>query len=906
MKSPVSTYRLQVNADFPFAAVRALLEYFRDLGVGTLYFSPVFKARPRSPHGYDVTDPSRFSRDVGDEAEFAALSHAAAGYGVSILLDIVPNHMAAAEDNPWWHELLEHGPAAPAADFFDVAWHAPDARKRLVLPILGQDRDQCVQQGELQLELRDDVLRLVYFKRALPLDARTYAEILETARQHATGRAAQAALELARTARDIRPRDACSREERADRVRAAKSLLASLREKLNSVAGLRAALELAIKELNRPANLIPLIEAQPYHLEFWRSGMQRINYRRFFDIADLAGVRVEDRNVFEVTHTLTLELVFGGLIEGVRIDHVDGLRDPLAYLTRLREAVGETYVVVEKILAPGEELRLDWPVQGTTGYDFIGVITGLFAQADGVNALGEDYSARTRLPAFGDIVYEKKKLVMEALFAGEAAALAAEAERLLQQLETPFTTEQIGAALAEVCASLSVYRTYIRDHVAAEDRYAIKCALTAARHRAPHIPDALFAALRRVLLLEEIPEQNLAAALNFLGNWQQFTGPVMAKGLEDTSFYNHHRLISLNEVGSHPDAMTTSLTQFHEMVARRAEHWPFTMNTTSTHDTKRSEDVRARINVLSEMAPEWIAALDRWTMMNTPHKRMVDGLRVPEVNEEILLYQTLIGAWPLAETDRPELSSRLHKLLLKSAREAKNHSSWLNPNEAYEQALFAFSDALLSDRRFLDDFIPFQQEVAYYGALNSLSQLVIKLGAPGVPDIYQGNELWNLSMVDPDNRRPVDFQLRRRALQDLISDAANTTAFARELLGSWTDGRIKLYVTWTGLQLRQQNAGLFLRGEYIPVYTTGSQADNVVAFARKYEERWVLFAATRLYRHLTPPEKLPVGAMWNDTRFDLPADAPRAWQNILSNESAEGDSLESYFATLPFGIFVAR
>ena len=905
MKSPVSTYRLQVNAEFPFAAVTELIDYLRDLGIGTLYFSPVFRARPRSAHGYDVTDPSKFNSAAGDEAEFVALSNAITAQGMSIMLDIVPNHMAAAEDNPWWHDLLEHGAASPTAHFFDVDWAAPDAHGRLLLPILGGELADVVRKGELKLELRNDELRLVYFTRALPLDPHTYLGIFETARRHASGRTAEVVLELAARARYVPPRDQCRADQRSTRKQAGQALKAALREQLRTVAGLRDAVEKALAEINQTAALTALIDAQPYQLEFWRSGTRRINYRRFFDIADLVGVCVEDREVFEVTHTLVLELILGGLIEAIRIDHVDGLRDPHKYLVRLREAVGDTYVVVEKILAPGEDLRADWPVQGTTGYDYIGMTAGLYAHPEGLNALTEDYAQRTRLPAFGDIVYEKKKLVIDALFAGELAGLTAEVQRIANQLTDGLDSGMLACALREISACLSIYRTYIREQVAAEDRNAIKQALTTARHRT-QLPDHVFAVLRRILLLEDIPDAQRDECLEFLIHWQQFTGPVMAKGLEDTAFYTYHRLISLSEVGSHPDAVTTSVAHFHDAISRRAEHWPFTMNASSTHDTKRSEDIRARLNVLTEMAPEWTAAVDRWTTMNAEHKRAISRARVPAINEEILLYETLLGAWPLEDEDRAGFSSRIQKFLLKAAREAKNHTSWLEPNEVYEQALLAFADDVIKDMRFLDDFIPMQREIAYYGALNSLSQLVIKLGAPGVPDFYQGNELWTFALVDPDNRRPVDFALRRGLLREMMDNAASTTTFARSLWDSWTDGRIKLYVTWIGLQLRKQNPGLFLAGEYLPIAARGPLAEHVIAFARRYEERWVLFAGSRFFRHLAAPGQLPVGAMWNGTLLELPDQMPRSWQNILTNEPAEGFSLEPFFGTLPFGIYVAR
>jgi (1->4)-alpha-D-glucan 1-alpha-D-glucosylmutase len=763
-----------------------------------------------------------------------------------------------------------------------------------------------VRKGEIRLELRDHAPQLSYFARALPIDPQTYGIALTKIAHMNRGRSADAARNLANMADALGARTETSAERRAQRRRAGDALKQALREQLTQL-DFRTAFEAALQQINQsPDELLALVQAQPYRPTFWRTGIKQINYRRFFDISDLAAVRVEDREVFEVTHTLTLELILGGLIEGVRIDHVDGLRDPFAYLTRLREAVGDTYVVVEKILAPGEGLRADWPVQGTTGYDFIGVLSGLFAHPDGLSELAQDYSRRTLLPAFGEIVYEKKKLVIDALFAGEADSLAHELDRLVRAVDPACSCGLIRDALVEVSASLSIYRTYIRDEPTTEDRNAVKQALTTARHRAPHIPDTVYAALRRILLVEDIPDEQRPAVLEFITRWQQFTGPVMAKGLEDTAFYTYHALISLSEVGSHPDALETSTMQFHETIAGRAERWPFTMNASSTHDTKRSEDVRARLAVLTEMAPEWSAALDRWTAMNA-HRRQATGReRAPAINEEILIYQTLLGAWPLHDVDRDELSSRMQKFLVKAAREAKHHSSWLEPDEHYEQALFTFVDGLIRDARFLDDFLPLQREVAWYGALTSLSQLVLKLGAPGVPDLYQGNELWNFSLVDPDNRRPIDFELRRRLLQELINNSEPSTDFAQALMRSWQDGRIKLYVTWTGLQLRKQNPGLLLHGEYVPLVARGPQQDHVVAFARRYEDRTVLFAASRFYRYLAQPEALPTGAVWNETRFELPADFPQQWQNILTNEPAEGDSLTSFFSSLPFGIFVAR
>jgi (1->4)-alpha-D-glucan 1-alpha-D-glucosylmutase len=503
------------------------------------------------------------------------------------------------------------------------------------------------------------------------------------------------------------------------------------------------------------------------------------------------------------------------------------------------------------------------------------------------------------LPPFADIVYEKKKLVIDALFAGELRSLAHAFEGLAALCGVPIAPDSIADCITEVSACLPVYRTYITAEIGSSDRCVIKSAITAARHRAPAVPDASYSFLRSALFGEDLPAGCEARRAEFIASWQQFTGPVMAKGLEDTAFYTYNRLIALSEVGAHPDAVVASAREFHEIMSGRAHTWPHTMNASSTHDTKRSEDVRARILVLSEMPEVWERAVDAWSRIGERYVTTWGDKAQPELNEQLMIFQTLLGVWPLHDSERASLAGRLHGFLEKAAREAKQHSSWLEPDESYEQALYEFTDRLIADPEFIAGFMPLQQDVAWYGALNSLSQLVVKLGAPGVPDIYQGNESWSYSLVDPDNRRPVDFEALSALLDELPTDI--NRAAAAEMLRSWRDGRIKMHVTHTGLKLRRALRETFTNGEYIGLPKRGRFARNVIPFARRLNDDWVVIAAGRFFSKLGPR---PLGAAWGDTLLDLPADAPRAWRNLLTGEVTDGRSLEAVFATLPFAMLV--
>jgi (1->4)-alpha-D-glucan 1-alpha-D-glucosylmutase len=790
LRIPTATYRLQFNQGFRFEDARTLVSYLHRLGITDLYASPILKARKGSTHGYDVTDPSRLNPELGTEEEFEALVQELRGYGMGLLLDIVPNHMAASPENPWWADVLENGQDSPYAAFFDINWNPPDS---------------------------------------------------------------------------------------------------------------------ALKNKS------------------WETTGKQINYRRFFDISDLIGVRVEDPMVFEATHALVFRLVREGKVTGLRIDHVDGLYDPLQYLSRLQrqimpeERTGRLhsfYTVVEKILSGDEVLPQEWPVSGTTGYDFLNVVNTLFVDGGGVRAIDASYSRFIGAQVtFGDVVYEKKKQIMKELFAGEVKALGHQLACLAQQAgHTPTPSlEQLTKALVEVTTCLPIYRTYVRTpKVSPREQQYLEHTTQEAQRRNPALEATALDFLRRVLAMDfptAFSSERKKAWLHFVLCWQQWTGAVMAKGLEDTALYNYNRLTSLNEVGGDAGHAGLSIDEFHRYNRSRQAHFPYTLNATSTHDTKRSEDVRARINVLSEIPEEWERRLTRWSRWNQPKKRRVNGLPVPEPNAEVLLYQTLAGAWPLSQEEVPEFKQRLKSYMVKAAREAKVFTSWRWPNPEYEEALLEFIESILeiSDQNeFLPDFLQFEKQIAYYGFLNSLVQVLLKTTSPGVPDFYQGTELWNLSLVDPDNRRPVDFQRRRKLLDDLIQqEAQGQQSLIRQVLQSWEDGRVKLYLTCKALNVRKSHIELFLDGDYIPLQVEGKRQEHICAFGRRKTEIWALVVVPRFLTRLIRADTLPLGRrVWGDDFLILPADAPQRWLNVLTGETIKFSKATE---TLPlprvFGIF---
>jgi (1->4)-alpha-D-glucan 1-alpha-D-glucosylmutase len=945
---PSATYRVQLNKDFGFADARKILDYLHELGISDLYFSPILASRKGSGHGYDVTDPTRLNPDLGSEEEFTTLQTELQNRGMGLLLDTVPNHMAASAENPWWMDVLENGAQSAFAAFFDIDWHphAPSLEGKILLPVLGRPFGEALDSGEIKLIFQDKRFFFQYFESLFPLAPRSYHSILNhrvERLKEVLGEEAPAFHEysgILASVRELSHADRRVTETAADRRLRFESARERLKSLVNSAKEVATLVEENASEINGkegdPASLgflQRLLAEQNYKLAFWQNRNESINYRRFFTIADLVGVRVEDPVVFEATHGYILRLMSKNPFAGLRIDHIDGLRDPLAYLNKLQERLASadenrggtsSYVVVEKILARHESLPGDWPVSGTTGYDYLNEANGIFVAPEGARRLEEIYSAFIgRQQNFADVVYQKKKLVMNTLLGVEMRSLGRQLAELAIQdrYARELNREQLIDALIEVTACLSVYRTYIRNmDLPAGAKEYIEKAVTEARGRAAHLNSACFDFVREVLLLLNPPHvlaDQRESRLAFVVRWQQFTGPIVAKGLEDTALYVYHPLLSLNEVGGDPrPSEAPSLEEFHAFLEQRLQPWLGSLDASSTHDTKRSEDVRARINVLSEIPGEWKDHLELWAKQNARHKQELGGQAVPDRNEEYFLYQTLLGVWPLDQEGCATLVERVQSHLVKATREAMVHTRWTRPNERHEEALQKFAARILSsedNREFLHDFRQFQKRVAYLGMINGLSQTLLKITSPGVADFYQGSELWDLRLVDPDNRGPVDFARRAAALAELANaKSADWACELCDLADNWQDGRIKLYLIWKAIRFRREHGDLFREGEFVPLQSAGSHARNVTAFLRRRGDAWALVAVPRWLSQVGPTGRRVRDLDWDDTRLILPVESPAHWNNVLARKHAAstgegGPSLRigELFGEFPVALFHA-
>ena len=877
---PRATYRLQFNAGFTFADARAIVPYLADLGISDIYASPILRARKGSAHGYDVVDASALNPELGTEDDFNALHEELQARQMGLLLDVVPNHMAASHENAWWMSVLENGEHSRFLHYFDIDWTPVTTRgqtvSKVLLPILGKPYGETLESQEIQLHFDADGFFFTYYDKRLPLAPESYGQIL-------------------RECLEALPNDGVATEVReltGDAVPNSRFLKETLWRIYEQDAAFRETLNDTITRINGKADVLDaILDAQWYRLAYWRIASQQINYRRFFDVTDLVGVRVENPEVFEARNRRTFELITEGKVTGLRIDHIDGLHDPIGHMRKLQlrlagEGDDRFYIVLEKILEHGEELPLDFPVSGTTGYDFLDSVNALFVDPSGLQELDRFYREFTGVTeSFDDICYARKKQIIHELFSGEMRALGKQlgAVAMPDRNARDFAPVDLTAALTEVTACMRVYRTYIREgEIGDTDAQSIREAVRCARRRAgTALDEGLFTFLERVLLVD--PPSYISSErehwLAFVMRWQQFTGRVMAKGVEDTAFYNYNRLISLNEVGGNPGRNDfDGPAEFHERSAQMQRHWPHTLNATSTHDTKRSEDVRARINVLSEIAPRWERQVRRWSKRHG----------FDDHNAEMLVYETLLGMWPLDKTELPTVRDRLKQYLEKAAREAKTHTSWIAPNAAYEESLLAFADAILDDPKFCSELARFQKPVAFYGFLNALAQLVLKTTAPGAPDFYQGSELWDFSLVDPDNRRPVEYEHRRTMLERVKTTTIDT------LLRRWHDGRIKMFVTWKLLELRARHEELFRDGSYEPV----DAGPNVCAFIRRHDDDAVLVAVPRLVATLVKPGSLPIGDVWGDTSINVSG----KWRNLFTGDEHEGTRMRDLFARFPLAV----
>ncbi|HEX7027064.1 MAG TPA: malto-oligosyltrehalose synthase [Gammaproteobacteria bacterium] len=917
---PRATYRLQLHSRFTFLQAAQLVPYLDALGISHCFSSPYLKARPGSTHGYDVVNHRELNPEIGTRSQFNRLCRELKNHGMKQLLDIVPNHMGVmGSDNALWLEMLENG-RATRNQFFDIHWDSaqPSLRGKVLLPILGDHYGTVLERGEIQLSFDTDKgsLQAHYYEHTFPLDPQTYPLVLAYQLKQLEPEVDSGTFEeyqnLIDAFKQLPQRDETSREGIIKRLRNKelyKRRLAALcthhwkitRFINRSLKAFNSRTSAAMKRLHA------LLDLQAFRLSYFQVAADEINYRRFFDINTLAGLRVERREVFEKTHSLILKLIEDDRVHGLRIDHPDGLFNPPGYFEQLRKRVNEVapaknqpfYIVAEKILIGDEHLPDNWAIDGTTGYEFAHVCNGLFVYDDAEREIDDIYANFTgRSFDFDELVYNCKKQIIENQLASELTMLSYSLNDLAQQdlYTRDFTLLGLRRALAEVTACLPIYRTYPSTGALSEpDQAYVKAALNEAKRRSQATDITIYDFVGEILLghdLTDKPPTYQAEALRFAMAFQQYTAPVMAKGLEDTALYIYNRLLSLNDVGSHPAQFGVSLDQFHDANRYRLTHWPHAMLTTSTHDTKRSEDVRARINVLSELYNDWQQHLQRWLEINQAGKRFINGQAAPSRNDEYHLYQILVGVWPLEPVDHTglnELRERVGNYMLKAVREAKVHTSWLNINEEYEQAVADFVAALLSDvdNAFLADFIPFQRRVSHFGMLNSLSQTVLKLCVPGVPDIYQGNEIWMFNLVDPDNRRPVDYEHRQMLLKTLREQAdGDTVALIHELMDNLPDGRAKLYLTWRLLNWRRQYPQLFESGDYEPLYAEGEKSEHICAFLRQHRQMRLIVIAPRWYARLTQDSShwLSAEAVWGDTHLNLPQGR---YRNLLTNETLD-------------------
>jgi (1->4)-alpha-D-glucan 1-alpha-D-glucosylmutase len=990
-RRPGATYRLQLHSGFRLKDALAIVPYLDDLGVTDVYLSPYVDARPGSTHGYDVFDHSRINPDIGDKNIHTQFLAELQARGMGRVLDIVPNHMGVNGANRFWMDVLEIGPHSPFAAFFDIDWHPikHELDGRVLLPILEDQYGKVLEAGKLLLEREAGSFFIRYHDTKLPLTPNSYAVILGQGSEELNQRFEKEDpyvleyLSIAASAESLpnwmseRPEEIQHLIQERDVIRRRMARLCeecpSLRELIDQVvANFR----------GTPGNsasfdaLHDLLEKQVYRLAYWRTAGQEINYRRFFDINDLAGLRAEDSRVFETIHDMVFGWIAEGGVSALRIDHPDGLADPLGYFRRLQESLFVVRcqkrleaegidpadlapfldrlraryraatvdassplsrffpIVVEKILSRGEELPDDWPVDGTVGYEYLNVLNGLFVDPSAAGAIAAIYAKFTgdRTP-FKEVLYRAKRVIERASLASEIHALARELNRVSEsdRRTRDFTLGDLRQAIREVIASFPVYRTYLRpgEPASVRDRQIIEKAVARARRRLPwldkSVPDFL-----RCVLLNEFPETTTSETRSlrdvFVCRFQQTTGPIQAKGLEDTAFYRQVKLLSLNEVGADPWRFGNPPSVFHALNSQRLNRWPGSLGTTATHDTKRGEDARIRINVLSEIPQEWETHLVKWSQWNAPLRPLVRDAPVPDPREEYLLYEAILGAWPFGGPENempPGFVERIQQYMTKAVREAKINTSWADSDPSYVGALSIFVEAILTQPQsspFRRDFLPFQRRIARVGIVHSLAQSLLKLTSPGIPDIFQGCELWDFSLVDPDNRRPVDYAERQTMasrFDQQLRDGMDRAELVRNLFARPDNGAIKQYVISTALRYRRDHSRLFAQGSYQPIEFEGEHQDRAVGFGRRGEGQAAITVVPRLVARMMGDEGLrpPLGReVWQDTRLILPEGVTiRTWRNLLTDRVHEVTTtngrptlfLGEIFAEVPLGLLVA-
>jgi (1->4)-alpha-D-glucan 1-alpha-D-glucosylmutase len=937
---PIATYRLQFSKHFTFQQAREIVPYLDQLGISHAYASPYFQAGAESLHGYDITDHNKLNAAIGTREDYDAWIAELHSHGMGQIVDFVPNHMGINDpQNIWWQDVLENGPSSLYAPYFDIDWRPlkADLHDKVLLPILGDQYGRVLERGELHVRFDAGSFFLNYFDHVFPIAPGTYRYILELALENLAEFRDEdfyAEFQSILTALEYLPRRTETDPERIkERAREKEIIKKRLERRCAEAPPVLRAIEKAVEMINgRVGNprsfdrLDELLNAQSYRLAFWRVAAEEINYRRFFDVNDLAAIRVELPEIFDAVHKLLFELVASGAVTGLRIDHPDGLYRPLEYFEKLQLRCAKAlriplpkdgraiYLIVEKILTGDEQLPKNWPVHGTTGYDFANQVAGVLVDHDAEDAITKIFKRFVGHSLhFGHLVYAKKRLVMRISLANEVNVLSNMVDRLSEQNRwfRDYTLEALARAVRETIACFPVYRTYLEPGkpISPEDRAVIERAVAAAKRRNPAIEESIFNFLHDLLLFrfpENLDEEQRAAHAEFVLNFQQFTGPIMAKGLEDTVFYIYNRLAALNEVGGEPQVFGLSVEAFHQRNLRRQRDWPNSLLATSTHDTKRSEDVRARMLAISEIPQLWARSLQKWRTANRRFKKQIDDAEAPDAGEEYLLYQTLLGAWPVnvdgvpAPSVSAEFVSRIQGYMAKALKEAKLNTSWIQPNENWDNAMADFVARILETtprNKFLPAFLPVAEEIARLGAVNSLAQITIKFTAPGVPDVYQGSELWDDSLVDPDNRRPVDYARRRKILNEVEHVPPG------DLMRCWPDGRVKLRLTQRLLHLRRDNAELLREGNYEAINFAGAFADCAIGFVRRRQDRAIVVIVPRLSSRVGFP---PVGQRWQDTHANL-VSGLSALRDVFSDREVRAENsklkLSEAMAEVPFAVF---
>jgi (1->4)-alpha-D-glucan 1-alpha-D-glucosylmutase len=983
---PGSTYRLQFNHTFRFADGIRLIPYLNRLGITTLYSSPILAARAGSTHGYDITDHNRINPEIGTEEEFQQLLGELKRHGMGLMLDVVPNHMSVGYGtNPWWQDVLENGRASEYANFFDIDWNPlkPELRNKVLLPILGNQYGEELEAGRIVVVHGDGGFHIEYFDKVLPVDPQTIPKIFGSVGElRKPGNAGRELLALLTALAELPPHTSPEPERASPRKREAPFLLRRMADLVERSEEVRKYVQVAVEQLNGIVGdshsfdaLHEFLEAQVYRLAHWRVSAEEINYRRFFDVNDLIGLRMEDPQVFAATQKLIRRLLAEDAVVGLRIDHPDGMFNPPQYFTRLQmlfaaaklygaTPVGELaengiemnvqnafgqyalkpgqepfYVVVEKILEKGEVLPREWPVSGSVGYEFANTVNGIFIDGHSQKSFSNLYHRLIGESLNVDgLIYQAKKLVMLSALSSEVNVLS----HMLDEISSnnrrarDFTRKVLRDAIRETIACFPVYRTYVdeRGNISDRDREFIAQAIASAKRLNSSVAPQAFDFLQDILLLREdsdgTPIHGYRKQLYFSLKFQQLTGPIMAKGVEDTVCYVYNRFISVNEVGGNPGSFGVSVEEFHKGNREQAESWPDALLTTSTHDTKRSEDVRMRLDVLSEMPRPWAAQVMRWRRINRGKRKTIDDARtVPDNNEEYLLYQTLVGTWPMASTpaltpqnwalgreERLTYIARIQEYMQKAVHEGKINLSWINPNPQYSEALRRFVARILSPgteskpnnfMRLMHEFVP---RVAWFGMVNSLAETLLKLTSPGVPDVYQGQELFDFSLVDPDNRRPVNFAIAEKQLAEFDQSEASPE-LCGGLLEHWTDGRVKLWTTHRALRARREASDVFRHGDYNAVAAEGERREHVVAFARRYDQGAALVAVPRLsYTLLNGEPRLAHTGDWGTTQLRVPQEfSGRKFRNPFTGESLtipnNGELLCSViFASFPVAMLI--